>query len=118
MNEQEKELEEARRYGGEFRYVNLGPQKLRELMAREADPEEKKAMLLALEFWSRKQPGGCEAGEPYRGEPREAVHAKSMLELGKAVKPVDHVYVRGCFEDVSGGDTGVIDFDALTSEGQ
>jgi len=94
----ETKLHEDQQYHGEFRYVNLPPQTLRAKLAEEKDPKEQDAIRLALLFWeikSGKVKSGTSAGEPYRGDKREAIHAKSMAELAKAVNPVEHVFVQG-----------------------
>lgn len=81
-------------YNGEFRYVNLGPARVRRLLESETDPDERKALMTAREFWSSKSPAReVSAGQPYRGEKREAVYAKSMAALASNVKPVEHVFV-------------------------
>ena len=105
-------------YHGEFRYVNLGPSKIRAKLASEQDPAERTALQTALNFWKQKQPSGAGAGQPFRGDKREAVHAESMLALGKAVKPDTHVFVRGEMNatDAPMGEGGVIDFDLLSDE--
>jgi hypothetical protein len=108
-------------YNGEFRYVNLGPRKIRARLEQEGDPVEREALELALAYWASKAPpgsGSTEAGEPYRGDKREAVQADSMLALGRAVKPVEHVFVRGELkaEGLPQGEGDLIDFDMLNDE--
>lgn len=107
-------------YHGEFRFVNLGPQKLRRLLAKAS--ENREALGLALQAWNRMQPaGGTEAGEPYRGEKREAVVAKSIRELAEKVTPVSHVTAknlsaRGIMsEDDEPHWLGIFDFDELAA---
>ena len=68
-------------YNEEFRYVNLGPAKVRELMATEQDPKELKALEITRQYWAMKSKGGIEMGEPYRGEEREAVKVDKMADL-------------------------------------
>jgi len=106
-------------YNGEYRYVNLGPAKIRAMLKEETDPDEVKALRTAMAYWASKAParsGGNEGGEPYRGEPREAIHAESMSDLAKDVKPVEHVYP-GDLGAIPDGmaDGGVIDFDQLVN---
>lgn len=81
-------------YNGEFRYVNLGPARVRRLLESETDADERQALMTALEFWTRKGPAReVSAGQPYRGEKREAVYAESMAALASNVKPVEHIFV-------------------------
>ena len=106
-------------YNGEFRYVNLGPAKIRARLEVEGDPVEREALEIASQYWGMKSPGRpVEGGDPYRGEKREAIQADSMLALGKAVKPVEHVFVRGELkaEVLPQGEGGLIDFDILNDE--
>jgi len=112
-------------YNGEFRYVNLGPAQVRARLESETDELERVALTTALEFWTRKSPGReVSAGQPYRGEKREAVYAKSMAALASQVKPVEHVFVGPCLSiggKSSGTSTGtdsdgdIFDFEMLTS---
>ena len=99
-------------YNEEFRAVNLGPAKVRELLKTETDPEEIKALELAQQFWAMKSPGGVEMGEPYRGEEREAIRVEKMSDLPKG-KKVTHISVNNELEgaEPTGGD--VFDFDGL-----
>ena len=106
-------------YHGEFRYVNLGPSKIRAMLVSEKDPAERTALETALNFWKQKQQSGTVAGPPFRGEKREAVHADSMLALGRDVRPEEHVFVRGEMRatGLSDGEGGIIDFDILEGMG-
>jgi len=128
---QEREAEE---YGGELRYVNLGPQEVLRRLGAESDPGEIAALRTAEEYWQKAGgyavSGWTEAGSVFRGEPREAIHATSMQELAQAVTPVEHVTVVG--ELGAGGiskmsepstpdnyvDRGTIDWDLLLGCGQ
>lgn len=122
------ENQEAEEYGGEFRFVNVPPTRLAHMVEMDNNPDDQKAMEVALTFW-RGQGGGAEAGEPYRGEPREAIVATSMRELAAAVSPVSHVFLGGTLraggmpsmgEPVGHGeyrDLGVIDWGLLMSMG-
>jgi hypothetical protein len=107
-------------YHGEFNLVNLGPQKLRRLART---PENREALDLALRAWNRMQPTGeIEAGEPYRGEKREAVVAKSIRELAAKVTPVSHVTAKSLSaKGIMSTDgephwLGIFDFDELAAE--
>ena len=109
-------------YRGEFRFVNLGPQKLRRLLA-ETTVENREALGLALRAWNRMQPTGeIEAGEPYRGEKREAVVVKSIRELAAKVTPVSHVAAKSLSaKGIMSTDgelhwLGIFDFDELAAE--
>jgi hypothetical protein len=108
-------------YRGEFRFVNLGPQKLRRLLAN-ASIEDREAVALALQAWNRLQPSAiAEAGEPYRGEKREAIVATSMRDLVSRIAPVSHITAknlsnRGIMPD--DGEPhwlGIFDFDELAA---
>jgi len=121
-------MEEAdRQYNGEFRHVNLGPAQVRRRLAIETDPDERAALLTALRFWERKAPEReVVAGQSSVPEPREVIHAGSMMELAKRVKPVKHVFVRGTVDDhgasmgvpagVKDGES-IIDWDMLKDGG-
>ena len=91
--------QEAEEYGGELRYVNLGPQEVIRRLEAEADPGERAALQAAEQYWQRAggyaSSGWTEAGSVFRGEPREAVFATSMSELAEAVSPVAHIGVMG-----------------------
>lgn len=87
---------------GEFRYANKSPTELRRMIEEETDPVEKAQMRRVMgQFeargWARDpdDPRANQGGEPYRGEPREAVGAESMKALGEAVEPVGAVIVGG-----------------------
>jgi len=108
-------------YHGEFRFVNLGPQKLRQLLAA-APKEDLAAIRLALQAWNRMQPASfAEAGEPYRGEKREAVVVKSMRELVGKNPPVEQVTVKNLSaRSIMKADgepqwLGIFDFDELAA---
>jgi hypothetical protein len=124
---------EAETYGGELRYVNLGPQEVRRRLEAEADPKEKAALRTAEEYWQRAggyaTAGWTEAGSVFRGEPREVRVAESMSELAGEVSPVSYVGVVDSLR--SGGmqtksepmkpgdyvDSGIIDWSHLLSMG-
>lgn len=57
---------EEQTWTDDFRYVNLGPVEVKRRLDDATDPEEVKALMIALEFWKRRR---CphEAGEPVRG---------------------------------------------------
>ena len=106
-------------YRGEFRFVNMGPQKLRQMLAK-ASTENREAINLALQAWGKLQPTAfAEAGEPYRGEKRVAVVATSMRDLVSRTAPVSQITAkklsnRGIMSD--DGEPhwlGIFDFDAL-----
>ena len=84
------------KYNGEYRYVNLGPVKVKKMLDAGCDQKERDALLVAEGFW-RKAGGyagaSMEAVTVDRGDPREAIHASSMQELGRAVKPVAYVTI-------------------------
>jgi len=110
-------------YRGEFRFVNLGPQKLRQMLAK-APANDREAVNLALQAWNRLQPasmGGTEAGEPYRGEKRVAMVAKSIRELVDKVAPIAFVTAknlsaRGIMSmDEEPHWLGIFDFDELAA---
>ena len=88
-------LHKDQQYHGEFRYVNMGPQKVRAMLETETNQGEIEALELAERFWAIKSPRMSSDGEPYRGEPKEAIQAESMAALAAAVKPVEHVFVQG-----------------------
>jgi len=107
-------------YRGEFRFVNAGPQKLREMIAK-ISPADLQAAQLALKAWGKMSSPmfGTEMGEPYRGEPRQAIVAKSMSELAANVRPVEHVFARsltaiGTMPDGEPNWLGIFNFDELT----
>jgi len=123
---------EAETYGGELRYVNLGPQEVLRRLEAETDPRERDALQHAEQYWRRAggyASGGIEAGSVFRGEKREAIHAGSMRELADAVAPVAAVTVLGNLraggipemsEPVTAGnyvDRGIIDWDFLLACG-
>ena len=127
---QEREAEE---YGGEFRFINLGPQEVQRRLKAEADPTEKAALRTAEEYWQKaggySTPGFTEAGSVFRGEEREARVAGSMSELASEVQPVSTVGVMGSLrpggipsksEPMKPGeyvDTGIIDWGHLLGFG-
>ena len=70
-------------YDNEFRYVNMSPQKVKLLLEVEKDPEEIKAMKLALEAF-KKMYGVLWEGvgiDAYRGENIQAREIKELREL-------------------------------------
>jgi hypothetical protein len=118
MNDEANEADQQ--YNGEFRYVNLGPAQARRLLGTETDPEERVALETALKFWAAKGPAReVSAGQPYRGEPREAIHAESMHALASQVSPVEHVFVGpmlstgGASVGASPNDEDIYDWDML-----
>ena len=131
--EQVKEWQEqeAEEYGGELRFVNLGPMEVRRRLEACTDPGDRSALEIAEQYWMRAggYASGMEAGSVFRGEGREAVRASSMSELAKNVSPVSHVVVMGGLraggipekgEPVEPGsyrDTGIIDRGHLLSQG-
>jgi hypothetical protein len=124
---------EAETYGGELRFVNLGPQEMRRRLVVETDPKEKAALRTAEEYWQRAggyaTAGWTEAGSVFRGEPREARKAVSMAELASEVDPVTHIGVIDSLrhggiptksEPTAPGeyrDSGIIDWSFLLSMG-
>ena len=127
---QEWQEREAETYGGELRFVNLGPQEVKRRLEAGADPKEITALETAYSYWQGAggYAGSMEAGSVFRGEPREAVHANSMQELAAAVTPVSHVTVMGGLraggipsmsDPVKTGeyrDTGIIDWGHLLGQ--
>ena len=89
------ELHEDQQYHGEFRYVNMGPEKVRAMLESETCQSEIEALELAKRFWAIKSPRMGEGGEPYRGEEPAKLPVQTMAELAAAVKPVEHVFVIG-----------------------
>jgi len=66
-----------------FRYVNLGPNALRELRAQADQGEEgidPVALVLAERFMAKRCNSAHQAGEPERGEPREAQRVDSLRD--------------------------------------
>lgn len=124
--EPEEEEDDPQAYGGEFRYVNMGPTKVRRLLKTEKDPVERKAMEVASQFWGPPMTPPEDMGWVHRGEPREAIVATSMSELGRAVQPVQHVFLQGALtvDAPYGGTTSeknwelgsIIDFDWLMGD--
>lgn len=105
-------------YHGELRRVNLGPAVIARRLETETDPEERRALETAKTAWAKM--GGyagarTRAGEPYRGEKRPDVRARSMSELASKVKPVAHAFVLGELR-APGASEGVIDFESLVSD--
>jgi hypothetical protein len=93
---------------GEFRYGNKSPTELRRMIEVEDDPVEKAQMQKIMnQFiargWARNpdDPRSNQGGEPYRGEPKKAVVAKSMRDLGDAVDPVAAVIAGESGRDLS-----------------
>ena len=73
---------------GKYRYANKSPQELRRLLAAETNPVERDALEWTLLVFQAKKwasdpndPKATRAGEPYRGEPREAATPASMDAL-------------------------------------
>jgi hypothetical protein len=122
----------SQEYGGEFRYINLGPAKVAKMMesiGSMADPGEREALQVAHRYWGMKKGYSAkpeDLGWVHRGEPREAVRAASMRELASGGNRVSHVSVMGSLRKSgppggsSGGEPGellgIIDFDWLTQE--
>ena len=78
-------------YNGEWRYINLGPAKVRQLLAVETDPEEIAALQTAERYWmANKGYGPDELADwvhPMQEEPREAIHT-TMREMHANLNPV------------------------------
>lgn len=127
----ERQEAEAEEYGGEFRFVNLGPAQVKRMMEAGVAEEDREALGHAYEYWMMAggYAGNMEAGSVDRGDAREAIVVKSMGELAKAVSPVSHVRVMGGMsaggvptmsEAVDGDgyvDRGIIDWSLLLSQG-
>jgi len=125
---QEREAEE---YGGELRFVNLGPMEVKRRLESGADPEDMEALEYAEAYWRKAggYAGQMEAGCVDRGEAREAIIARSMSELAASVNPVAAVTVMGNLrpggipelgEPLEPGeyrDSGIIDWGHLLSQG-
>lgn len=126
IEEWEPESEESVRE--RYNYVNLGPQRVKEMLATETDPVEIARLRNAHDFWSRHggyAPNPDDLGWVDRGDAREAVHASDMTEVANSGNRVDYVSVRGSLG--SGGiptmgdpidgdnyrDRGIIDWDML-----
>lgn len=125
---QEREAEE---YGGEYRFVNLGPMEVKRRLEGEVPPEDLEALRYAESYWRKAggYSGQMQAGSVYRGEPRQEIRAESMSELADLVSPVAHVFVGGTL--AAGGiptmsegegpedyvDRGIIDWGHLLSQG-
>lgn len=119
-----QEEPEPYEYNGEFRYVNLGPAKVRRLLETEKDPRELQALETARRYWAMKSPmefDPSNMGWVHRGEPRQAIQAESMAQLASEVKPVQHIFLQGALttEAPYGGTQknwelgSIIDFDSL-----
>lgn len=89
-----EEPEPAYEYKGEFRFVNVPPTRLKLMLERnDLTDSDRDAVQTALHAWGRIQGGrgGIEAGEPYRGEPRQAQVFNTIREMVAAAKPVGFV---------------------------
>lgn len=80
-------------YNGEYRYVNAGPHKVRQMLEAETDPKERVALELAQRYWGANggyAGGGTEAAlHPMdHGVARPDIRVGSMAELVAAVAPV------------------------------
>ena len=84
----------SQEYNGEFRYFNKSPMELRRLLLIEENQSEIDAINAALEYRKSKSPssGIVEAGEPYRGEPREVATPVSIIAMARDRNVVEHVY--------------------------
>ncbi len=123
---------EASDFGGMTRFLNLAPQEVRRRLAVATDPEEVKALKVAESMWAKNGGFGSGltvAGTVDRGEPRQAIRAKSMRELTGGPR-VAYVTVSGSLRagGVPSEDTirepgsigrlaDMIDWDALLSMG-
>jgi hypothetical protein len=72
-------------------YLNEGPQGIRQMLADTDCPHQKRVLEKALHYWGEFEHREFETGEPYRGEPREAIQASSLREL--VGTPVEHIMV-------------------------
>ena len=105
-----------------FKYLNEGPQRIRQMLAETEDPKQKEDLRKALSRWGESEERRFVVGEPYRGEPKEAIQVSSLREL--VGKPVEHIMVgdlsgRGVLPEGEVADPdslnwlGIIDFDFL-----
>jgi hypothetical protein len=102
--EVEEELGVRPEYGNELRYINLGPTRIRNLLATETDPRERAALEHAYKVWQASSPMAFDPdnmGWVDRGETREASHT-TMQEMAAAVDPVPYDYDMGSLS-ISGG---------------
>lgn len=77
-------------YGGELRYVNLGPTKIRNLLETETDPKERAALEHAYKAWQGISPMQFDPdnmGWVDRGEARVANHT-TMRDIHANLNPV------------------------------
>lgn len=131
--EQVKEWQEREpeTYDGKYKYVNMGPTKLRKMI--EAGEElEAEPLVTAMRYWGMPEvygDGATVAGTVDMGDEREAIYASSMQELAGNHNPVEHIFVG----DLGGGagvsrmsedsdpsdyvDKGTIDWDKLLAMG-
>ena len=105
-------------YDGRWRYVNLGPVEVRRRLAQEVDKSEREALQVAFEFWGSNDgySGATQAGEPYRGEEREAAVVGSLKdcsgsERAEFVGPIGSMAAGGM--GVSSGSWDIVDWDFL-----
>jgi hypothetical protein len=86
-------------YDGKWKYVNMGPTKLRKLI--EAGEElEPVPLQAAMEYWGMAAVYGegykpTKAGTVDRGDEREAVYADTLGEVAASSPKAEHVYVMG-----------------------
>lgn len=123
--------QEAETYGGEFRFVNLGPAEVKRRVESAENPEDMEALRIAESFWQKAggYSGQMEAGYVDRGDAREAIRAGSMSELAASVKPAAVVTAMGSLEvggiptqsgPIEPGDyrdSGIIDWSYLMNQG-
>lgn len=112
---------EALRIPDWTRFLNEGPQRIRQMLAETDDPERQRLLRSALRYWGESEERAFETGEP-----REAIRASSFQEL--VGKPVEHVMVGDLgrppllSEEVADPDSlkwlGIIDFDFLMDPDQ
>jgi hypothetical protein len=117
VDEKEDDVEDGS--PGEFRYFNVPPNVLRRMLG-EGVPEGERALVeRALSAWEGVAPlmsVGIEAGEPFRGEPREAVKASRLVELVRPGDRAEHVFVMGSmFADGESGGTPSGGLEALAA---
>jgi hypothetical protein len=103
-------------YHDEFRYVNIGVAKIRELIKSETDPEELKVLNSSLKMLLAIQPISLlGVGEPYRGEPRPNIIVNSLSECINKESRVTHVFSGTLSYGGTGAVGNIIDVNFLTS---
>lgn len=123
--EKDAELRESQSYDGEFRFVSLGPQKVRKMAQSDhLSLEDREGLRVAEGYW--KKAGGYsespdDLGWVHRGEPREVTVANRLQDLVGEVSCIDSMgdlRLGGIPQMGEGGsytDSGVIDWDYLGS---